>query len=319
MLGRGLGEPRLHRPFIARGDEVHRRLRCPGADEHAASFLPSLVAPLGRWVAHLRDGRLCDQCLAHATLHGAKDGIPALELDLALGGMYVDIDVIGGEVDLHDCQRVALGREQRMVGLLDGKGKAAVLYPASVDKERDVLPVAAVRVGWADVTRDADRLVAVRIALADLDHGLGDVQPVYLDQHVAQGAVARRAKRDPPLVFQRKAHVRIGHRVPDDHVVDVPALGSVPAQELEAGGDVVEQVLDTDRRTAGVAVRLVPGHACALDAKARAHLLSGGAGEHGELRHGSDAGQGLPSETQGANVRQVFDLLQLARCVAGKC
>ena len=98
----------------------------------------------------------------------------------------------------------------------------------------------------------------------------------------------------------------------------MPALGGIAAQEFEPGRDIVEQVLDADRRALGVAAPLAAHHVRALDAQARAGRLALGAGGQRDLRDGGDAGQRLAAKAQRVDVIQVLDLAQLAGRVPGK-
>ena len=86
------------------------------------------------------------------------------KLYLALGRVHVDVQLFGRQRDAQDGQRVPVAGQQRVVGLLDGKGQAAVAHPTAIDKERDVLAVAAMQRWLADIARNSNLLRRARLA-----------------------------------------------------------------------------------------------------------------------------------------------------------
>src|SRR5436853_425429 len=98
--------------------------------------------------------------------------------------MDVDIEEGGIKRNIHNCDGVPTGKQQRVVGLLDGSSERAAEHPAPVDKERDVLASVLVAGGQAGIAGDHRSLgiFFAAVEVADGNHLLGDLQSVNFNQ-----------------------------------------------------------------------------------------------------------------------------------------
>src|SRR5438105_1407407 len=97
--------------------------------------------------------------------------------------MDIDIEESGIKRNIDDCDGVAPGKQQRVVGFLDGSSEHATEHPAAVDKERDVLATGLVTGGQAGIASDhrSLRVLFATVQAADRNHLLGDLRAVNLD------------------------------------------------------------------------------------------------------------------------------------------
>ncbi len=229
---------------------------CPPTSLHEGLLSFPIPCPSVDQAGHRGDGGMIHQCPPHGPLHGAKDGPPVAEAHFSFGGMHVHVHLAGIEGQVEHDDGVAASGHQRAIGLADGVAQAAILNPAAVDEEGEVLAVAAMDRRRADEAADswgwgcARCLLHLPGNLGDLlahgDQLLGHFQAVEGDQHVHQVATADGLKDHAAIGDEGEAQVGTGHGVAGDQCSDVATFGGHSAQELEARWHVVEEILGGD-------------------------------------------------------------------------
>ena len=248
--------------------------------------------------AHGGHGRLGVEGLPHGLLERAEDAVVVPEADLALGGVNVDVDVLEGHDDVDGGDGEAPLHEEAVVGLLQREGEHAVLRPAAVDEEADVVAVGAVQLGGADHPGGERRVGIFAGGAGDLQHLTGHFQAVDGGEGLAGVATAGRCERGRGAGVEAEADVGIGEGVAGDDGVDAGVLGGGGAQELFSRGHVLEEPADDDGGAAGGAQPLAGYDATAGKLEAGAGVLVRGAGHDADAGDGGDAGQGLASEAE---------------------
>ena len=85
-----------------------------------------------------------------------------------------------------------------MIGLNNGIGQAGIVYPAPIDKERDIAAIGTVNRGWTDKASNLDVRSGMLIPGGDLGVGLGldfqkgctDLESMDGNDHVTKEVVA---------------------------------------------------------------------------------------------------------------------------------
>ena len=128
------------------------------------------------------------------------------------------------------------------VGIDDGVRDGAVLHDPPVDEH-------VLRAARRPLLRQR-RDVAEHLDVAGIAPHLDEVVPlaVQLVQPVAQRADRRTLNDLPAGARQREPDLRITERELGDDARDLRRFGAVGLQELPAGGQVVEEIGDVDRR-----------------------------------------------------------------------
>ncbi len=180
--------------------------------------------------------------VAEAADDQAADVAGIAEADLGLGRVDVDVDLVAGEIDEQSEDRMAVAGEQVLIGGADGADQQAVLHRAAVDEQILVVGDAAVEGGKAGDAAQAGRAA-----------GIIDREAVFGQVAVGQGGDARRpvvagldGKRAAAVMVEGEADVGPRHGEPLHHVEAGGIFGPLGAQELAAGGDLAEQILDRD-------------------------------------------------------------------------
>ena len=119
-------------------------------------------------------------------------------------------------------------------------------------------------------------------------------------------------------MLQGEASLRVGKGVARHQAGDVPGLGRVGAQELEAGRRVEEKVLDLYGSSCWSATRLSMDNGTTLQANDRADFFPFRTGGEGQPGHGGDARQRLATKAQRPHAIEVFGGRELARGVTLK-
>ena len=92
-------------------------------------------------------------------------------------------------------------------------------------------------------------------------------QSIGFDQHVVQLTSAQGLKGRASIVYEAEAQLGIGHTVAIDQAVNVLSLGGLGAQELQAGGDIVEEILYRDHCALGATLFLLVSDPASLQAQ----------------------------------------------------
>ncbi len=153
-------------------------------------------------------------------------------------------------------------------------------------------------------------------AAREVDHPLGRVQPEHLRQHFAPVAVPAAGERLAPLLRKPEADVGIGQRVARDERIDLAPFGGLVLEELPAGGNVEEEILDRHHRSLRRADRRGRLDAPVLRRQAHAMRLGMGPADERQARHGGDGSQRLAAETERAQRIQIRERREFARRVA---
>ena len=98
-----------------------------------------------RAAGHGREGRTLGEDPAHSFLHGSKDLVAPAEADLTLGRVDVDVYLGGLQVHVEDDDGIASCGQQSVIRFAGGVAEGAVLHPAAIDKESQVLAVGAMQ------------------------------------------------------------------------------------------------------------------------------------------------------------------------------
>ena len=127
--------------------------------------------------------------LSDCPLHRAENLIFSLEANLGLGGVRVHVNVVVGDGDVEDGDRVSALGHEAVVGLLYGVGDRAVLHPAPVDEEAYVCAVGAVESRRA--YESGHRRFGNLAVGGDLEHRFGYPPTVDGGHGVAEVAASR--------------------------------------------------------------------------------------------------------------------------------
>ena len=180
------------------------------------------------------------------------------EPDLGLAGVDVDVDLLRGDLDPHQRDRVAPGRHQRAVGLLDGVHERARGDGAAVRDQVDVAPAPAVEGRGPHQPRgDASGLGLAWPGLGEAPVGGGGEQlprePGAVDggHGVERRPGPRRGERLPAARAEPERDGGPGERVVGDDPCDGPRLGARRAQEAPAGRQPREEPAHLDGGAGG--------------------------------------------------------------------
>lgn len=187
---------------------------------------------------------------------------------------------------MYDGDRPSADGQRVAVALLDGVGQVAVLDPAAVDGDGDVVSVGSVQVGVADIAGYVD----VFGFEEDGQHPGGGVVAHDAEDGFVEFAGAVGAEVLVAVVDELEPDAWVRHCVACHDALNLGGFGGLGAEELQAGGLVAEDVLDGD---AG----------------------AGGAGNTGEGGDGGDGGECFTSETEGGDVAQVIGGAELGCCM----
>ena len=102
------------------------------------------VRRLGRRRVQAGDEVFLVEPIAHGGQEQRIQSARVAETDLRLGRMYVDIDMVGREIEEQKRDRITARHQQAAIALLHGMSERAVADPPAVEKEVLALGVAAV-------------------------------------------------------------------------------------------------------------------------------------------------------------------------------
>ena len=249
----------------------------------------------------------------------AADDQPAHELRIAeahirLGGMDVDVDLPGIELDEQDGDRMPVAGQHVCIGPAQRRHQQLVAHRPAVDEEelRQRVGLVEGRQAGEPVQPHALALRVHRPGVLDEigAHHLGDAR--LQRPLAARGRVGRSL---PVAARQLEAHRRIGERQPANHVGDRRPFGPVGLQELQPGRRCEEQIAHLDLGAARVAGRGRTVLAAALDAHRPGMRLGRMARGHGQAGNGADGGERLAAKAEAADVEQIV-LGELGRAMA---
>ena len=247
-------------------------------------------------------------------VHRVKDLLVAAELDLLLGGVYVDIHRVepGGQVE--DAAGKFAHHLLVGVGLLQGGHHGAALHIPAVDKKVLVAPGAPAAGGQGD--KAGHRHILPRALHRR------EAQGHIPAQHGVEGRLHLPVAGGEQLLLavpeELDAHLRVGQGHPLHHGEAGRPLGGVLFQELEPGGGVVEQVAHHHCGALGAAGLFPVHHRAPLQGEGGPQILLRRAGEQLDAGDGGDGRQSLPPEAQGADGLQIVLGAQFAGGVAEK-
>ena len=295
--------------------EIGRRQR-RGGRAHADAEAAQIVAATNGGISSLtRSGDAGQGPAAKGAEERVEDGVAhgaeRAEAHFALGGVDVDVDLLGRQVEEEEHDGLAALRQVR-VGLADGglddrRGGGAAVH-------EDVLPggVAARVGGQPGEAVDADGAGGA----VERDEGVERGTAEEVEQAAAQVGGGREPVERIAVARERERHARMRDRVDEEHVADVRELGLVGSQERAARGDVVEQVAHLDHRAGrGAAVAHVAQDA-AVDADLGAGVVCGAARPQREAGDRRDGREGFAAESERGDVLDVLDGPDLARGLA---
>jgi hypothetical protein len=173
------------------------------------------------------------EAFAQRVEHELVRSLRVTEAHLALGRMHVDVHPCRVDLEEQDEGGMAVVMQHVLVGLTDGVGQQAVAHEAAVDVH--VLRVAR---GSACRGRGDEPVHACGLAaVVQCEHALREL----LSQHRAHalaGCLRDQAQQRAPVVGEDQGQVGAGQGDAAEHVVAVPQLGGLAAQELAARGRV---------------------------------------------------------------------------------
>jgi hypothetical protein len=127
----------------------------------------------------------------------------------------------------------------------------------------------------------------------------GHFRAVHGDEDIEGAAAAIALEGDTAVVAEAKANMGIGQGVTGDKFVNEPLFGGDAFEEFEAGGDVVEEVLDSDDGALGRADCFLAGDAATIKNQAGACFAGASAADDCDLADGGNSGQGFTAKAQG--------------------
>jgi len=148
------------------------------------------------------------------------------------------------------------------------------------------------------------------------EHRARNLGSVELRQDIAEVAAARGPQCQPVFQQQAEGDGRVRERVLAHHPGAVAVLSRLRLEELEPGGEVVEEPPDGDCGAAGTGLPFALDDVLAVEGEDRAQRLVGEPGGELDIRDGGDAGQGLAPEAQRLDDGEVLKRVYLARGVA---
>jgi hypothetical protein len=231
-------------------------------------------------------------------------GAGVREPHLGLLRVDVDVDELGRQLEVHDADRVAAGLEHRTVRVGDRARDRAIVDRAAVHEEPQARRAEARALGQAQVGLEPE--------WAELPRALHELPPRQDLRHALGARLDAQELAHPAAVAgegDRDAGVRQGDAV--DGLAHVSRLRRGAAQELQAGGDVEEQISHRDLGAGR--------HAARLDsARDRPAPLRRAAGSRGEFEAADrrDAREGLPAKAERLDAGEVLGRAELARRVA---
>ena len=233
------------------------------------------------------------------------------EADLGLGGMDVDVDHLGRRLEEQRHHRMAVARQEILVGAAHGAGQQLVAHRPAVDEEILVLagrPVERRQAGEAAQAKalavgvDGQRIVG-ELAAHD---GAQPRQPRGIALSSSDGVAAGEVDQRALLAFEAEGDRGMGHREAPHRIGDMARFGARLLQELQPGGRGKEEIAHLDpraRRMRG-GPRLALG--AAVDLEAPRGVGAGRPRGDGEAAHRGDRRQRLAAEAQGADVGQII-------------
>ncbi len=161
-----------------------------------------------------------------------------------LGGMDIDVDRIGRNVEKQRDHGMPVARHHLGIGSANRADQQPVLHRPTVDEQILMIRHAAVESRQAGDPAKPD-------PLADEVDPDAIVDQPAIGQHgdaVGERFAAGDAERAPPVMFDRETDVGPRHCEPLDHVETRSELAAGRAQELAARGHALEQSLDAHPR-----------------------------------------------------------------------
>ena len=236
------------------------------------------------------------------------DGLLVLELYLGLGGVYVDVDVLGVHVEVDEVGHLLARGDEAFVGFHHGLVEVGVAHVATVDKEVLVRPLLAGGLGLGH-----EAAYPYQGGL----HLQGEELLVHLLSEHGHHALPQRHGREVQefdvIVQQGERHGGMHQRDALELGHDVGEFGAVGLEELAACRHVEEEVLHQEIAAAGAGRRLLALHLRAGNQQAGAQLVLLAAGLQLHLGHGGYGGQGLAAEAHGVQGKEVRGFAYLGR------
>ena len=264
------------------------------------------------------------QCIVHTGIKELKDCPAVRKAHFHLGGMDIDVHMLGRHGQMQDSKGKAVLHEVGPVALLQACGKLFAAQHPSVDKKS--LEGSA---GAADLrfSQEAvDRHAGIRVLRMNGDDGPCRLPAVDAVDQLPQIAVACGVEfilSVDPVVERDQG---MGQGLFFHQIRDIAGLGLGLAQEFPSDRDLSEQVADDDRSSVrcsdllqidlhggigGIGRQVVvdrPG-----PREGAAHLC-----DHFHLGDGGYTGQRLSAKAQGGQVGQILCILDLAGRVTDK-
>ncbi len=250
----------------------------------------------------------------HRVFDGGRENLPdgllVLKLDLGLGGMDVDVYVLGVDIKINKIGHLFALGQQAVEGLHDSLAEIRVAHVAPIDEEELMCAFLLARLGLAHEAADA--------AHRGLDmYGqqvLVDALAKHLDDALAQLA-GPEVEHLRPVAVEGEGDVGVDEHDALEGRDDIVEFGGVRLQELPACGHVIKQILDEEVGTLGTRAGLLShkprpgdGEVCAQVGTAQTRLEF-------HLCHCRDGSQGLAPEAHGMEVEEVVGHPDLRRGV----
>ena len=234
------------------------------------------------------------------------------EAHLRLGRMDVDVDLVERDFEEQGGDRVPVAGDEVAVGGAQGADQQPVLHRARIDEQILLVGHPAVEGRQAD---DAGQPQAVASAV-DADAVTVELVAEQLgDPRRSIGGLER--QDSPAVMIEREPDVAPRHRQPLHRVEAGGIFGARAAQELAAGGHLVEQPLDPDPRAGRKRGRPLPRPLAMIDLDSPA-VGAAHAALQRQPRHAGDRGQRLAAEAEAGDpvdrvVRQLRRRMPLQR------
>ncbi len=240
--------------------------------------------------------------------HAAHDAGIA-EAHFGLGRVDVDVDHLGRRFEEQRHHRMAVARQEILIGAAHRAGEQLVAHGTAVDEEILVLARRAIERRQPREARQPEALavgvdrhgIVGELAAHDGGQPLQPRRVARQERAVGRGEIDQRAL----LAFEPEGDAGMGHGKTAHRVGDVAGLGARLLQEFQPGGCGEEELAHLDTRALRMRCGLRLALGAAVDLQAPRRVGARGARCDGEAADRGDRGQRLAAEAQRADVGQV--------------
>lgn len=234
------------------------------------------------------------------------------EANFFFGGVDVDVDRFGRELDEEEEGGVAPASDEGVIDFVNGVVDNGGGGGAVVDENELIGAVFAAGLRESGEAGEGD-VVVCELNGAELVEEGGLVEGA---DAVGEGAGGVELVEGAVVGGEADADGGVGEGVDEDALTNVAELGLFGAEKFTASGDVIKEVFDVDLGADGAAGFFAGEHFSAFDLDAGSFELVGGAGGEGEAGDGGDGGEGFSAKAEGGDAFDVGFVLNFTGGVA---